>query len=237
MLPRFELLHPEAEAAWNGLIFSSRLPTPRKLFSILKANFVGLFETDWMKDAELEDKAAQLAVLAAYWGLDGKGYLSKGEARDILRLCSDRARASAVWYTGQIVAEENGWTKFGRIFLRDIWPLEARYQSAQVADRMLYLAEGGGDHFPEIVEAILPYLRPMDHPDMVIFRERRSQGPNTPIVQRWPAAALEVVNKVVPEDPRAIPYDLGAFLQDAIDADPSLRETTAWKRLQALVER
>jgi hypothetical protein len=238
VLPHINARDDLAEAFWNGIFSSSELPRPGQFFAKLKAEFLALFSINirWLADSNIEDSAGQSLAVAASWGRTARAYVQPIEFRAALRHSTSSVRRSALWMAGQLV-ESKGWRKFGRPFIEEMWPQENQLQTPETTDGLVRVAEAAGDDFPTAVGAILPFLRPVEYPDMFIFRERRPRGgtEGEPLSKRWPQASLLVADKIIAEQLRSVPYELQQFLQDIAEADPSLQGSRAWRRLDRLV--
>ncbi|MCJ8519294.1 hypothetical protein ABID21_002493 [Pseudorhizobium tarimense] len=241
VLPLFELSHPLAEAAWNALLFTQRVPQPTELFILLKSTFLRIFSErpTWLSDDRDERHAVSVLVIATYWNKNGGKYISDAECREALQSVDDTGRQTALWTLQRIVAEANAWKSFGQRFFTTIWPQETRFQTGATSDTMLRIAEDKPDQFPAVVAVVKDFLRPIDHPDMFIFRQRREDGNRVgeSLAKRWPNEVLEVADRIVALKPAYVPHELSALLADIAEVDPALRGTTAWRRLNDLIMR
>ncbi|WP_193337451.1 hypothetical protein [Devosia beringensis] len=231
---------PLFEALWNGIISAGALPQSAELFSRLKGAFLSLFSnTDFVGSSSVRQTMGELLTVGAYWFRKDRAYVSPSEARTALQKASPATRQSALWMLSTIVGKYKAWRSFGKLFLTEIWPKEAMYRSSEITNTMLQVAEADHRNFPDIVATILPYLTPVDHPDLFIYREMRQpdDADGKSLVQRWPLEVLSLANAVVPDNLRAAPYKMGEFLDDIAMADPTARDTRAWQRLNALLNR
>lgn len=237
ILPLLNADSASAEAAWAGLLFDGQVPQA-ELFALIKADFLKLFRerAEWLVDDELERQAAQMLVAATWWGEQEATYLSYGECRRALKLLSDSGRQSALWQLGEIITEHKVWSTFGRAFFSACWPQEAKFQTSGATDAMLRIADDNSDQFPQIASAISHHLRPLEYPDMFLFRQSRARraGKQLGLAERWPREALDVLDKVIESSPRHPPHELNTVLEDIRRASPALAQSRAWKRLRAL---
>ena len=51
---------------------------------------------------------------------------------------------------------------------------------------------------------------------------------------RFPDATLMLIDKIIPDDPDQVPYELNSLTEMIAEANPSLRQDSRWRRLQAL---
>ncbi|WP_292198631.1 hypothetical protein, partial [Mesorhizobium sp.] len=242
LLPFFKLTAPLSEAAWSGFLFEGQTPHSAELFDLIKMDFLSLIDTrrDLLEEDELEGQAAKILIVATYWHKHDARYLTHAECRRALQALSPSGRASALWTVKQILSQEDAWSSFGKKFFSDIWPQEARYQTSSSSETMVRIAEGNSERFPEVVQTIAEYLRPVDHPDMFIFRQRQDTGADAervPLVKRWPMQVLTVADRIIAREPAQIPYDLAALLNDIAEYAPTARTTRSWRRLYELVSK
>lgn len=236
LIPLFKIGHDLCEPAWNGLLQDSHVPAP-PLFSLLKQQFLGAFESValWNWDEHTRNKLVEFLVVACLWKRRNKAYVSYAEARTALRAVDDAARSHALSFLGSLVEEPATWSSFGRHFIERAWPRESRYQTAGVARQLAFLAERSGDDFPEVVRTILPLVVPTDQLDLTVHRAAEQSEDS--LAKRFPESMLQLLDRLVPEDPRPTPYDLGSVLNLIADASPSLRGDRRWRRLRRIADR
>ncbi|OBQ80405.1 hypothetical protein A9K71_06255 [Mesorhizobium sp. WSM3873] len=240
LLPLFKLAEPLSEAAWSGFLFKGETPQSAELFDLIKAEFLNLIDTrnDLLEEDELERQTAQILTIATYWHKHDARYLTNTQCRRALQAMSPSGRASALWTVSQIISQQDAWSSFGKQFFADIWPQEARYQTSSSSETMLRIAERNAERFPEVVQTIADYLRPVDHPDMFIFHQRReagTDGERIPLVKRWPMQVLNVADRIIAREPAQIPHGLAGLLDDIAEHAPNARTTRSWRRLYELV--
>ena len=127
------------------------------------------------------------------------------------------------------------WQRFGKHFLERAWPREARFQTERTSRAFLGLVEESGDLFPEVAQTILPYLVPVPHGDMFVRSLTRQSDKNgSELTRQFPDATLALFDKLVPDNPDQIPYNLDAAVEMVAEAKPSLRQDSRWRRLEAL---
>ncbi|AYG64332.1 SIR2 family protein [Rhizobium jaguaris] len=239
LLPLFDLENVLAEAAWRGFLHSGSPPQSKDLFRQLKQSFLGIFSQrlDWLSEDRDERNAVTVLVIAAWWHRKGREYISDEECRAALQSVDDEGRQTAIWTASRIIGEHDAWTSFGRRFFTAVWPQEVRFQTSGTSDALLRLADDSFEKFPEMIKTLKDFLRPTEHPDMYLFRQRRGAdaGERASLAKRWPKAVLEVADRVIDLDPPYVPSELGALLADIGEAEPALRTTSAWRRLTAIV--
>ena len=100
------------------------------------------------------------------------------------------------------------------------------------------MAEKSGNHFPDVVQTILPLLIPVEHLDLLIHRMKKDEDEKeTQLAAKFPVPMLALLDRLVPDDPRAAPYDLVSVLNMIAAAAPRLRQDQRWRRLYKVVTR
>ncbi|ATU90628.1 SIR2 family protein [Phyllobacterium zundukense] len=240
VLPIFKISSPSAEAAWNGILFGGRVPQNTELFNSLKGDFLSLFEsrTDWLVEERLGRDAAKFLMIATYWNKYSKRYVANAQCRRALQELDDAGRQAALWTLKEII-EQDSWKSYGRRFFSEVWPQEAQFQTSATTETMLRIAEDDPDKFPEIVEAMDDFLRPVEYPDLFLYKQARqtAESERETLAKRWPMQVLQVLDRIIEIEPRNVPHDLSSVLDDIAESAPRARYTRAWKRLHELLSR
>jgi hypothetical protein len=241
ILPNFSVSSPLSEASWNGLLFGGQVPQSAELFDLIKRDFLAVLDAhnNWLEGDHLEQQAAHFLVVATFWHRHDKRYLTNEECRNALRAIGESGRQAALWALSKITEGQEAWRSFGKKFLAEAWPQEARFQTGETSNTMIRIAENNPDQFPEIVSVISEYIRPVEYPDLFIYRQRRKEGDGerATLVQRWPLQVLELVDRAVPAEPHYPPHDLGVLLNEIAEHAPNARSLRSWRRLHELVSR
>ena len=138
----------------------------------------------------------------------------------------------------QFTDENCAWRRFGKLFLEKAWPKESRFQTEQTSQHLVDLAERAGDFFPEVARTILPYLVPSSqNVGFVSFLARQNDDEMGGLPTRFPDATLMLIDKIIPDDPDRVPYDLDLLTEMIAEANPILRQDSRWRRLKALALR
>jgi SIR2-like protein len=118
VIPFFDLHHSRSEPAWNGLLYDNRLPDA-KLFGVLKPHFPKVFphSSSWAWDDSPIRRLNEFLVVACYWNLNDKHYISYAEARSALQQATEEGREHAIWFLAHIVRDLNEWSQFGKPFV------------------------------------------------------------------------------------------------------------------------
>jgi hypothetical protein len=238
IVPLLDPGHAFAEPAWNGFLQDSQLAGP-ELFALLKPHFLRAFESAsaWHWDSDTAfNRLVERLVVACYWKQRDRRYVSYSEARTALRLVDDAGRAHAVWFLATAFADEGWWGSFGRPFIQKAWPRESRFQTSSVSQQLAFLAEQSGDQFPDVVNTVLPLLAPVDQLDMTIYRATRADSAPS-LADRFPETMLQLLDRLISDEPRYVPYGLGPILEAIVVSSPNLRQDQRWKRLHSIAER
>ena len=209
IVPWFDLEHPASESAWNGFLYDNQLPKP-ELFSLIKSDFLKA-----IVHAAGRKRLHEFLVLGCFWHQDNDAYITFEETRQILQKTNASDRAHSLWSFTRIVEENHAWRRFGKPFLEKAWPKESRFQTEQTSQHLVDLAERAGDFFPEVVRTILPYLVPSSqNVGFVSFLARQNDDEMGGLPTRFPDATLMLIDKIIPDDPDRVPYDLDLLTRD-----------------------
>jgi hypothetical protein len=213
-------------------LHDDRLP-PDELFALLKPHYVRLFPFPqaWHWDDGPIDRAHEFLVVATWWNKNAP-YISYAEAHALLQRTDDRGRSRAAGLLTHVVRDHKCWKTFGRPFIKEAWPREARYRTQAVSRQFSVLAEEAGNNFPDVVKLVLPLLGPVDHLDLLIHKMKKLDGEEgTEIAAKFPEPALALLDRLTADDPSGAPYDLVTVLNMIAAAAPHLRQDQRWKRL------
>ena len=237
IVPWFDLDHPASESAWNSFLSDNwlpndnRLPKP-ELFSLIKSDFLAaVVQLGWKQ-------LHKFLVLGCFRYQHNDAYITFEEVRQVLQKTKASGRAHSLWFFTRIVDENHAWRRFGKPFLERAWPRETRFQTEETSQHLVALAKGAGDFFPEVVQTILPYLVPMSrNVGFVSSLARQSDEEVGRLPTRFPDATLKLIDKIIPDDPDQVPYELDSLTEMLAEANPGLRQKRQWRRLKALALR
>lgn len=218
----------DAHAFWGGYFWGARTPQ-LALYLRLKPAFIALARSG----ANRRDHANKLAgmLLAGWAGNDDhseqEALIPDDELREVLIHAEDELRTQMLWYL-QRWSNEFG-SKWGdRIlpFLRQVWPRQRAVRTSQSLGRLVDLALALPDRFLEIVKVILPLLGPITETTVRMGPDLHSEDG---IAARHPRQLLDLLWKVLPEDPWLWPHETRRTLealssQDEVQHDPRLAE-------------
>ena len=233
IVPWFNLEHPASESAWNGFPYD-RLPEP-ELFSLIKSDFLNA-----IIHVARRNRAHEFLVLGCFLHQDNDAYITFEEAHQVLQKTSDSGRSHSLWFLlTQFIDENQAWRRFGKLFLEKAWPKESRFQTEQTSRYLVELAVRAGDFFSEVVQTILPYMVPIfqDGDVLLIDLVQQNDGEVDGLPTRFPDATLMLIDKIIPDDPDQVPYELDSLTEMIAEAKPNLRQDRRWRRLKALALR
>ncbi len=235
VVPWFNLNHPNAEPAWNGFCFANRLPEP-ELFSLLRPHFLDVFKyaPKWKWNDEGFRVLHQCLVIGCLWRKHHEVYISVDETRTALQMSNHYGRSHCISFLAKLIEQGKvRWDRFGKMFMNEAWPKESRFQSEKTTLNLALLASVTGDNFPEAVYTIAPRLVYVYGDSWFLYRillgaERKN--PN--LVERFPREVLTLIDRIVPDNPRVIPFDLIPTLEKIAESEPILRQNQKWRRLK-----
>ena len=126
IVPWFDPDHPDAEPAWNGLLWRRRLPGPA-LFSLLRPHCLKVFghASDWKWSDEGFKALHEFLVCGCLWGKHDEAYLTFAETRRALQLTDDAGRNHCIIFLTELIEKAQvSWHQFGKPFLDEAWPKE-----------------------------------------------------------------------------------------------------------------
>ena len=112
-----------------------------------------------------------------------------------------------------------------------------RYSTSEKLE-IIRLAEAAGDFFPDVIDAILPYLSSASRLRSIRYLfETDSGNKKIQIPTEFPNHSLKLLHAIVPDDPRYAPYELGKVVDLIADTAPELRQDHRWIRLHEIASR
>lgn len=235
VLPWFGPNHPNAEPAWNGFCYASRMPEP-EFFSLLKPHFLnvfGLVPTWKWNDGAIKVLHSRL-VIGCLWRKHHEAYLSVDETRSALQRTNHDGRSHCIHYLADLLENDTvRWDCFGKTFLNEAWPKENQYQSEKTTLSLVLLASVTQDAFPDVVHTIIPRLAHIHRNNWLTHRILSEHNKsNVNLVARFPSETLALIDKITSNNPSEIPFDLNSTLENIAQSEPSLRPDPKWQRLR-----
>ncbi|WP_109808459.1 SIR2 family protein [Sphingosinithalassobacter portus] len=237
MLPMLALDHPLAEAMWHGLAADQHFLSDEARRSIKPALLDLLVDNaPFQMDREERERLIQWMTMLTMPRGGNKAVVSYADVRSILMNVGDTDRAEALELLARSMDSGEMWTGFVRPFILDAWPRQLRFQSEASARQFAYIAEKAGDRFPEVVELVLPFLRPVAHFDTFAYRLKKQDEDGQGYSARFPADTLRLLDAVVGDDPQLKPWNLGELIETIAEAQPALRQSDQWRRLKGIAQ-
>ena len=218
----------DAEAFWGGYFWGARTPQ-LPLYQRLKPFFFALARNG----VKRRDHANKLAgMLLAGWGGEEEAQeperlIPDVELREILIHADEELRAQMLGYLERWAREPNSrWLDRVIPFLLKVWPRQSAIRTQRISRRLTELALTMPELFADIIEIILPWLKPIRGSGLRL-------GPflmgEDGIAQRFPVQLLALLWTVLGEDPLEWPHKIGDVFdemekQAGVAGDPRLAE-------------
>jgi len=232
LLPLFDWTRSlvEAQAAWEGFLWSPRLYRP--LLIAFKPQFLSTAH----HFADLGEYGSQFAAFITYAALDPvEGYTYTDFQTAINALphegLEEVARALSQALEGAGEQREDYWKNRVQPFWQQVWPKSRELASNKIAESLALLCVAAGGEFPSALAAIVDWLRPVEHPDSIVRRLVLSG-----LCPRFPDAALRLLDAILAEQ-RWAPRDLRKCLEAIVQAKPVLRQDPRYQRLMEYARR
>ena len=235
MIPWFHLEHHRSEPAWSGILWNPWQHI-QPVFSAIKSSFLALPARmyEWASREETEQYCQWVVAASLLAGDDGPR-LSFLEARQCLRRINQEGRQRVIWILAQVSAgNDDGWQRLAVPFIQKAWPNEHRYQTGETTEVWLSLLEDTEDSFPKVLAALQGHLRPVNSGRPVLYPFYREAGGKKPLTTRFPRETLDLVDRVVSDSSRDVPYGLSEVLGLLVEAEPALVGDRRYTRLRAL---
>lgn len=227
MLPLFEWERSpvEAQAAWEGFLWSPRVYPP--LMEVLGPAFLDTAN----HYAQLGRHREHYASLLTFVALDPRGVFAKPDLARATRALPQAALEHttetlfrAVDSAGDQRADY--WRNRVGPYLRTIWPKTPDVNSEEVAEGLARACVAAGDAFPEGFQQVRAWLRPLQYPERVAHSLHEAQ-----LDTRFPESALELLHRIVGDEARGWFRDLTACLAAVRAARQDLEDDARFRRL------
>lgn len=236
MVPWFDPKHPSSEPAWDGILFNDWVNI-QPIFGQVKGSFLSLPAAmrTWAWKGHSERNAYIWIVQAALLSSDDGPRLTFDEVRDCLRQIDQEALTHVIWFLGRVGAgNDRGWGRLVVPFIGGAWPRERRFQTEKTSVAWVSMLDDSGEAFPTVFEVLRDFLRPICSSNLVLYRFHREIGEENPLTLKFPNETLELLDLIVPDDPRSAPYDLSQVLNLLLETDPSIATNSRYERLREI---
>lgn len=211
------------EAALAGF-FSNADIQGYDLFNRLRPILMGPFLNGAQVSGDREHALANLLITAWHVKSDADArFLSDDDLRIVIVRGSVAMRRQMLWQVGR-------WNITDKLsFLREVWPLQIAARGPEVSGRLCGVAFADEDNFSELVDAILPFLSPIQSGDFLVTYVHNEQSK---IFERFPKKVLTLLSKVLPPNAADWPYSAAQGLDRIIAADPKLAADSVYRELR-----
>lgn len=226
LLPLFDWKYDEAEAqaAWEGFLWSPRLYPP--LLIAFKTQFLDTV----CHYKELGKHAEQFVVFLTYAALEPVDTYTTEDFQSAFDKLSqegldEAARALVQALEGAGEQREDYWTNRIFPFWQGIWPKERELISNSIAASLAQLSIAARGQFPAALRTVQDWLQPIEHPDLVVTLLHQSS-----LSGRFPEDALRLLNATINDQSWAL-WELGKCLTAIAEAEPALTQDSRYQRL------
>jgi hypothetical protein len=195
----------DADAVWAGFFASMRVPD-QPLYARIKGNLLRSINEHPRHRRQEEALAGMVLAGWATQLKDGRRMVSDEELREALVKGEESFRLQVLWHLDRWSSQDiHQWRQRGLDLLLRIWPLQIGAKSDAVSTRLAELALDSGDRFPELVDAILPLIRPVEDQQLRFSGLLHSQSE---IAAGHPRELLALLYAVLPTDASIWPWGI-----------------------------
>lgn len=221
----------EAQTAWEGFLWSPNLYRP--LIEAIKRPFLDTAQ----HYKSLGRHAGQYAALLTFAALDPGDSFTTKELADATRALPDdglhdAAQTLARAMEGAGEQRADYWMHRVLPYLRLIWPKSRERATQAVSESFAALCVSAQEAFPEALDVLKHWLKPLAHPDYAVHRLHKAG-----ICSQFPEPALDLLNLVIGDQSQWPPSDLGECLQAIQTVAPQLKADGRFERLTAYLRR
>ena len=227
LLPLFQWTENpiEAQIVWEGFLWSPRLYRP--LLNAFRPQFI---ETASHYDALGEFKQ-QYAEVLTYAALACTDKDEATEFRSAFNALPEEGLQEAARTLSQALESagaqrEDYWINRIQPFWREMWPQSLDLASVGIAELLALMSIAAGEKFPDAVDLIHGWLRPLEYPHYVVHRLQESD-----FCARFPNAALCLLDAVISDQPWSLP-GLVECLKDVSKAMPEIQDDRRYQKLK-----
>ena len=212
----------DSDACWTGFFAGAKYPTA-PLFKRIKPQ---LLDMATRESPQVRREVQTLSgLLLAGWGSKSttqKRLVSNTELRAILLKSNEVFRTQILWHLSRWSGKsEREWSSQLVEFFENVWPKEKTIRTARISSGLCNVALSQEEHFPEIVNVILPHIDQTQDTNVSLFMR---VGPEKEYIKLHPEALLDLLFAVLPEDPTQWPHNIGQILTKLEKQNPQLRK-------------
>ncbi|HGS5072785.1 TPA: SIR2 family protein [Vibrio parahaemolyticus] len=237
LLPKFDFVNEDAEAAWYGYALSGGhlgASVTVCLKPLILEVFHFLYEWGW--DQRATNFFAQVLVELALDDDKLPVKVSHREARHCIRSMRSDDRREVVAHLSIVgQRESNGWSNYVLPFINTIWPRESDFRTSTLTSEWLSLLASSGDKFSCVFRSVRRGLSNDIRNTNWLYRfKHETNGECLAVV--FPDDVLDVLDLVIPNHIETIPYYLEEVLKLTIESNSALLHDPRYIRLAGLIE-
>lgn len=233
LLPLFdwETSIEEAKASWIGFLHSPRrIPA---LLALLKKPFL---ETSEHLNEIGEDCREVYPRFFTYVAIEPAEVFSREELRTVFGRfeigdLNHAARVLSEVMEGSGDKAEVLWKETVQPFIETIWPKDADRKSDHISGQFAEICIAADSEFETAVQALLPYFEQTTWPDIILDKLTEKN-----LHRRFPKVSLDLIYRVVGEQPEYRARSLEEVLQQIGDEDSRLKQRREFRRLREIFE-
>jgi SIR2-like domain len=217
--------HLEAKAVWEGFLWSPRLYEP------LLISFKSQFLETAKHYLDLGEHRQQFAAFLTYAALDLPEGYSVEEFRTAFADLTAEGIGDAALALSQLIESaadqsEAYWKNRVQPFWQKIWPKSRKLATPRIAESLIRLAIAARGEFPAALDAVQHWLKPIEHPDLVVNLLYESD-----LCSKYPVDALSLLSTVI-TDQLWVPVELGQCLEQIKLSQPALAQNPQYTNLK-----
>ena len=227
LLPLFQWTEnpTEAQNVWEGFLWSPRLYRP--LLNVFRPQFIET-ASHYMDLGEFRQQYPAVLTYAALACTDKD---EATEFRSAFKALPEEGLQEAARTLSQALENagaqrEDYWDNRIRPFWQDIWPKSLDFASVGIAELLALMSIAAGEKFPDAVDLIHGWLRPLEYPHYVVHRLQEND-----FCARFPNATLRLLDAVISDQTRSLP-ELEQCLTNILQAMPEIQNDPRYRRLK-----
>jgi len=232
LLPLFNWQHSvvEAQAAWEGFLWSPRLYRP--LLAAFKKDFLDTAQ----HYADLGEHSQQYPAILTYAALDPADSFSITELHEATSVLPKEGLAEVVRTLVHSLEaagdqREAHWANRIQPYWQNIWPKSRHLASKGITEQLVRLAISSRGAFPAAMATVHDWLQPVEHPNYLIHLLAKSE-----LCSQYPQDALTLLNAIFADQPSA-PTALSDCLNAIARAWPDAHDDSRYPRLMEYARR
>lgn len=183
----------------------------------------------------MERSAHTWIIQATLLALNDGPNLTFDEARDCLRQLDHNALSHVIWFLARVGgSNDDGWRKMVMPFIQKAWPKERRYRTEKTSSAWVSMLENTQKDFPTIFKVVRKLLCPILSSHSNLYSFYRNNGKKEPLTVRFPDETLALLDLIVSNDPRYVPYGLSQVLNLLVETKPEIIADRRYERLSVL---